>query len=94
MPILIGWQDGGRRTITERGKDYDCGVIHFLTQENDQRPVVITGYCKYDLKESILKYLGKMFFPRPEFDTTQHRPQIDRDEFIEALQCTARNAAM
>ncbi len=86
MATFIGWRDGGRKMIRQNGKDYDCGVINFLAEENEGRPFVVTGYYPFYLRETILKYLGRIFFPRPEYDTTQHQPKIDRDEFIAALE--------
>ncbi len=88
MPELIGIYDGGRTTVNINGKVHDVCALIFRASLNEAKPTDIIGYYKPYLRDSIIKYLHKIYFPRPApdaIDTTQHRQQIDRNEFIEAL---------
>jgi hypothetical protein len=64
---VIGVFDGGFEKLFHNGKFINAGVIIFRTQENESAPVDHTGYCQPHMKDSIIKYLGKILWqPKPE----------------------------
>jgi hypothetical protein len=64
---VIGVFDGGFEKLFLNGKYINAGVIIFRTQENESAPVDHIGYCQPHMKDSIIKYLGKILWqPKPE----------------------------
>lgn len=87
MPELIAIHDGGE-TIEYRhgGHPEKRGVLIFRASVNEAKPADFYFTYPFYLKETLKKYFGKIRVWRPEIDTTQHRPAIDRDEFLAALE--------
>jgi len=84
MPEVIGVYDGGSTIIKHNGHPANVGVIH-LRIAKDEVPETITGYCRPNHKESIIKYLSRIAWEKTE-DKDQINPKIvypDLPDYIE-----------
>lgn len=52
---------------------------------NEAKPIDFEARYPLYLRDSVIKYLKRIHFPRPEFDVSQHREKIDQAEYLEAL---------
>lgn len=86
MPELTGVFDGGEVTEMINGRAQKCGLLVFRASEREAAPTDFYFAYPLYLQETIFKYFSKIRKYRPPIDITQHRPLIDRKEFIEALE--------
>jgi hypothetical protein len=65
MSQVLGVYDGGSTQIKDKsGQVMNVGVIVFRTSENESAPVDYVGYCRLNHKESIVKNLRRIKWPR------------------------------
>lgn len=62
---VIGAFDGGTTTIHHKGRPFNVGVIHLRITKGEV-PETITGYCRLNHKEGILKYLSRIAWEKRE----------------------------
>ena len=65
MPEVIGVFDGGSTIIKHKGHPANVGVIHLRIAKGEV-PETITGYCRLNHKEGIIKYLGRIAWAKAE----------------------------
>lgn len=67
MSQVLGVYDGGSTQIKDKsGQMMNVGVIVFRTSENESAPVDHVGYCRLNYKDSIIKSLKRIKWPRPK----------------------------
>lgn len=60
MPEVIGVFDGGQAIIKHKGNPENVGVIHLRVTNGESIPEIITGYCRLNHKEGIIKNLSPL----------------------------------
>lgn len=92
---VIGVFDRGFATIKDnKGRPMKVNVFVFRTVTNEAAPDDVLAFCNPIYKDTIIKNLRRLMWvktPSFEFDTSQHREKIDRDEYIEALEISAHD---
>lgn len=84
MPEVIGVYDGGSTIIKHNGHPANVGVIHLRITKGEV-PETITGFCRPNHKEGIIKYLNRIAWARSE-EKEQINPKIvypDLPDYIE-----------
>jgi hypothetical protein len=66
MPEIIGVFDGETTTIHHQGRPYNVGVIHLKITKGEAAPEIITGYCRLNYKEGIIKNLKRITWAKLE----------------------------
>jgi len=65
MSEVIGVYDGGSAIIKHNGHPANVGVIHLRIAKGEVLET-ITGYCRPNYKEGIIKYLKRIAWAVPE----------------------------
>lgn len=66
MPNLVEIYDGGTTVMEINGHPVNYGVLIFRTSENESAPVDYKAFYRLHYRDSIIKNLGRIFFPKQE----------------------------